>query len=89
MAVVETPGVGAVVVDGGAAQVTAVPAGEGAAGGAVEECAVVPHDHVAGLLPVEGVHILGLRHMLVERIAQLHGLLVGEALDVVQMGADV
>lgn len=71
------------------AQVTAVLAGEGAARGAVEGGAVIPHDHVAGLLPVEGVDVLGLLHMLVERVAQLRGLVVGETLDMMEVGADV
>ena len=60
---------GAVVVDGRPAKVAAVLAGERAARGAVEGGAVIPHDHVAGLVPLEGVDVLGLRHMLVERVA--------------------
>lgn len=71
------------------AKVAAVLASKRSAHGAVEESTVVPHDHVSRLFPLEGVDVLGLRHMLVERVAQLRGLLVGEALDVMEMGADV
>ena len=50
------------------AKVSAVLARERAARSAVQHGTVIPHDHVARLLPVEGVEVLGLRNMPVQHV---------------------
>ncbi|EPE09278.1 hypothetical protein F503_07054 [Ophiostoma piceae UAMH 11346] len=86
---IESPGRRAVVVHGGAPHVALVRARMGVGAGAVLDGAVVPHDHVAGLVPRHGRDERRVANVCVKLGDQRGRLAQGQTLEVVEVRAGI